>query len=290
MLTFGGVVCLLIFVFLILVWVAAAISGKEYQEYIDAVEGKDYPLKDLYTVGFGLLKWVKYKYMSNADRKRINECAIIYGEKYGEFYYRINLAARCTFAFTLAMISFLLVPLFGADGWIGFVIGVGGAGLAWWYFDDKITSIIKERELMFGKDFPDVLSKIALLINAGMIMREAWATVAETGDGLIYNEMKETINAMENGSPEIDAYIDFGARCGTSSIRKFTSLLTQNLTKGNAELTIFLQDSSKQSWIEKKQLAKIEGEKANNKMIIPIGLMLVGILVMILVPIMTNMF
>lgn len=46
---------------------------------------------------------------------------------------------------------------------------------------------------------------MALLTNAGMILREAWQEVAFAGTSTIYTEMQTTVNEMNNGVSEIDA-------------------------------------------------------------------------------------
>ena len=94
---------------------------------------------------------------------------------------------------------------------------------------------------------------------------------------------------MNNGVSEIDAMFNFGSRCIIPEIKKFTSTIIQGMTKGNSELTAMLQEQSKEVWELKKQLVRREGEKAASKLLIPICVMFVGILIMIIVPIFTNL-
>jgi tight adherence protein C len=138
-------------------------------------------------------------------------------------------------------------------------------------------------------DFSNVVSKLALLTNAGMIMREAWEEVAYTGETSIYKEMQRSVDEMKNGVSEIDALYDFGSRCVIPEIKKFSSTLIQGVTKGNRELTAMLQEQSKEIWMLKKQLVRRQGEKAASKLMLPIAIMFVGILIMIVVPIFTNL-
>jgi len=101
--------------------------------------------------------------------------------------------------------------------------------------------------------------------------------------------MQTTVNEMNNGVSEIDAMFNFGSRCIIPEIKKFTSTIIQGMTKGNSELTAMLQEQSKEVWQLKKQLVRREGEKAASKLLIPICVMFVGILIMIIVPIFTNL-
>ena len=49
-----------------------------------------------------------------------------------------------------------------------------------------------------------------------------------------------------------------------------------------------LQQQSKEVWAAKKQDIKRQGEKAASKLLIPVLIMFIGILIMILIPIFTN--
>ena len=138
-------------------------------------------------------------------------------------------------------------------------------------------------------DFSNVVSKLALLTNAGMIMREAWEEVAFNGETTLYKEMQQSVQEMQNGVSEIDALYRFGSRCIIPEIKKFTSTIIQGIEKGNSELTMMLQNQSSEAWEVKKQYVKRQGEKAASKLMIPMLLMFVGILIMIIIPIFTNM-
>ena len=138
-------------------------------------------------------------------------------------------------------------------------------------------------------DFSNVVSKLALLTNAGMIMHEAWEEVAYTGETEIYREMQITVDQMNNGVSEADALYSFGNRCVIPEIKKFTSTIVQGISKGNSELVAMLQEQSKEVWALKKQNVRRQGEKAASKLMIPLMLMFVGILVMVIIPIFANL-
>ena len=62
-------------------------------------------------------------------------------------------------------------------------------------------------------------------------------------------------------------------------------MVIQGLEKGAAELTIFLKDMADELWMEKRNLVKQKGEKANSKLLIPTVIIFIGILFMIMAPI-----
>ena len=133
-------------------------------------------------------------------------------------------------------------------------------------------------------DMPQMLSKLTLLVNSGMIVREAWEKVALGGERALYKEMQATVREMGNGVSDIEAYKNFADRCAIKEVRKFASMMVQNLQKGNAELAYFLREMSDEMWKEKQHLVKRKGEAANSKLLLPTLLIFIGVLVMIIVP------
>ena len=128
-----------------------------------------------------------------------------------------------------------------------------------------------------------------LLINSGMVVRDAWKRTAVTGNRQLYIEMQNTSLEIENGVMEIEAYRNFAERCGIKEARKFATLIIQNLTKGNEELAMFLGDLSDEMWEIKKNEVKQKGEKANSKLLLPVFIIFIGILILVLVPAMSSM-
>lgn len=282
------IILIMLYFLLAVVWIFLLNKGsKKHEMMIEPLEIKKHPLKAFYPLGFEILEMIHYQYNTFQDKKRIEQAKIVYGERFGEYYYRVNMAEKVTYVATCVMISPVLGPLVGNN--LFSLFGLVAGGFLFYYADTKITDVIKARENDLSRDFADMVSKLALLINAGMITREAWEDIAHTGEGTVYEEMRKAVFEMNNGVSEIDAYLNFGNRCGVQFVKKFTSMLCQNLTKGNKELVDFLKAESAISWEEKKHYVKRKGEEASNKMMIPLGLILIGVFVMILVPVLGNM-
>ena len=55
-------------------------------------------------------------------------------------------------------------------------------------------------------------------------------------------------------------------------------------------MSYFLAEMSREMWEEKKNLVRQKGETAGTKLLLPIGLIFIGILIMIIVPIFANGF
>jgi tight adherence protein C len=212
----------------------------------------------------------------------------IYGEKWGVFYYRVNVAERIAYAFSLAVIGLLVAPLTGEI--ILVVLSPVLAVLGFILASGRVLDAVKQRETQILKQFPNVVSNLALLINSGMDTFSAWKMISENSEGILYEEMQNTITDMTTqGTPEIQAYVLFGKRCAIPRISKFIAMMVQNISKGSEDLIEFLIYESSICWTEKKNNAKIQGEKAGSKLMIPIFLIMVGILILILGPMASNL-
>lgn len=151
----------------------------------------------------------------------------------------------------------------------------------------------KDRERQMLCDYPDVVSKLSLLIEAGSTIRTAWERVADDYAGhkernserrYAYEEMLHTKNRMSMGIPEETAYEEFGRRCAGIRYLRLSSILVQNLTKGSAGVLPLLQKEAEEAFFDRKEQAKQKGEEAGTKMLLPMAGILVVILAVILIP------
>lgn len=268
-----------------LIWIYLAITGgKKYQKYTDSSFAKEFQMSELLCVGFSVMRILHISTKTRAAQAKIREIAEIKGKKYAEYYYYMLLGAKTTYTYTIVIVVMLLSAMSNNKGllFMGLIVG----GLLILYLDlalfDKLTA--RRQEILL--DLPQVLSKLTLLVNSGMVLRDAWKRVSITGERVLYQEMQNTNLEMENGVAEIDAYRNFAERCNVKEIRKFTSMIIQNLNKGNEELAYFMKDLSDEMWEVKKSQVKQKGEKANTQLLLPMMLILIGILIMVMVPVM----
>lgn len=272
---------------LLLVWIVLFFMGMKHSSFFDALDEKEYPFKEVFFVGYAVVNIIKYRFKSKSDIKLRKELGILYGEKYADYYLRVIMSQKITMGLTVAC---LIAPVYGiANDKIVAIVMAAFALVAYYYFGTTTSKKIETRSEEMLNDFSNVVSKLALLTNAGMIMREAWEEVAYTGDSTLYIEMQKAVDQMNNGMSEIDALYGFGTRCIIPEIKKFTSTIIQGMVKGNSELISMLQQQSSEVWMLKKQNVRRQGEKAASKLLIPIMIMFVGILVMIIVPIFGTM-
>lgn len=262
-------------------------AGKKYDAWIEPLDNKEFILCELYGVGFVLIDLFKFNFTTKSERKRRQQIALIYGEKHSEYYLRVNVAERLTLSFLCLVLGFTLYGLTSEIA-VVFVMAMF-AFLAYYYVSNLPEETIKKKTEEILNQFADAVSKLALLVNAGMILKEAWNKVSETGEGELYAEMRRAVNQMNNGVSEVDAYTEFGMRCTSPEIKKFTSTIVQGLVKGNRELVEMIKQQSREIWDVKRHYVKQQGEKAASKLMIPMMIMFIGILIMIVVPIFANL-
>lgn len=256
------------------------------RKYGAMMEALDDPFKMFYGAGSAILDVFHYRYSGKYAQKMMRRCRILYGQKYAEYYFRVNMAQKVSMGLLVFLAGLILTVLYG--NLIILALAVGASLGIVYYYETTVMDEIHRREDSISCDFPEVLSKLALLVNAGMIMSEAWEKVAGTGEGVIYQEMQAAVLEMRNGTSETEAILHFSARCDVDMVSKFASTLVQNLTKGNSELVMFLRQFSNESWMEKKQNARRKGEEASSKLMLPIAVMFLGLMIMICVPIFTG--
>ncbi len=176
------------------------------------------------------------------------------------------------------------------------ILMLGFAAAAAVYIQEVMREQRKEqaRKEQLLKQYPDMVSKISLLLGAGMTLSSAWERIVlnyqhrleqkhgETQE--VYEQMLVAYREMQDGIGELKVYERFGDRCGTPQYRKFSMLVVQNLRKGSSGLRQSLEKEVSDAFALRKNLAKKAGEEAGTKILIPMMLMLCIVMVIILVP------
>lgn len=268
----------------VLCWIwLAAVYEERFASITETLENSEYPFHELFYIGFGLLSIARFDTKSDYARKKVKEMSEVYGRRYAEYYYYVQVGGQVTYAATIIPLVFVTAVMGNSPK--ALVMGVLLAVLAIWYLSEMFKDRLTARREELLAEFPQVLSKLTLLVNSGMMLRNAWNRVAGDGDGVLYREMSNTDAELQNGISEPDAYRNFAERCGLKEMRKFSSLVTQSLAKGSGDLNYFLKDMSDEMWEMKKNMVKRRSEQANSRLLMPIVLIFLGILVMIMAPV-----
>lgn len=272
----------------VLFWVILAAKYEEkFSEMTSSINPDDYYLSGLFYIGFQIMEIIHFDVKSDTSRKKVKLMSEVYGKKYAEYYYYVSVGGKITYVITVIPIIFLLALL--ANNPVALLFGVVFAIIFVWYMNESFNDKLTARREEILAEFPQVLSKMTLLVNSGMLLRDAWNLIAKQSDTVLFQEMRLTAVQLENGTQEAAAYREFAERCGIKEVRKFASMVIQGLEKGTAELTMFLKDMADELWLEKRNLVKQKGEKANAKLLMPTVIIFIGILFMIMAPIISGL-
>lgn len=257
-------------------------KGKQFEPYVENLDSNVYPLKDLYIVGFvwSTTKLFQLKGKKGSELKL--QASMLYEPQYADYYAGLVWAQALTFVHLFLAVTFLLavvmyesaIVLLGGGIFLSIVMGA--------YCLENMSDMISKRTTECDSALPEVVSTMAILVNSGMVLREAWNLVGNNGNGAFYELMRKASENMRNGYSDADAIFVFGKESNSTEVKKFTSALLQSMEKGGAELSLFLAHQSSELWNAKRQYMLQAGEKAATKLLAPIVLIFVGVIIIVM--------
>lgn len=159
--------------------------------------------------------------------------------------------------------------------------------------DKDIHDSLEVRRAEMKRSYPDVVQKLALYMGAGLTVRAAFQKMAgnyEKGrvagkkKNYIYEEIMYACRELQAGVSEGSVYEHFGKRVGLQEYIRLSTLLMQNLKKGNRTLLQRLKEEADKACIEQLQNSRKLGEEASTKLLLPMMLMLAVVMVLIMIP------
>ncbi len=163
---------------------------------------------------------------------------------------------------------------------------IGGGLLGYYLPFTKYKKILSDKEKLIQREFPIVIDRLLILLDAGYSTAMAW----ELMSGLLNNgseidlEVGRIIKQMKLGVSEEGFYKELQERLNYLLVIKFCSICSQNIRKGGADLRAQLKELSDEAMLERRWTAIKAGEEASTKMIIPLSLIFIGVLILIMIP------
>lgn len=271
---------------LLWLWLFVRGSGK-YSEICSSGAAKKLKLNGIFFTGFELMRLLRINVRSAGFTERRKYAAEVYGDRYAEFY--TYLFAGAQISYTLLLVPFSLLLGAFTESAVFALTGTAASVLMLFILDGEVRKKAEEKHDEIVCGLPDVIMKLTLLINAGMVLRDAWNMIAGSSDSALCREMRLAGENIRNGMPENEAFEAFAQRCRTKEIRKFVSSLVQNIQKGSAGLSDCLQNLAAEQWDEKKNYVRKKASSAEQKLLFPMLMIFVAIIMMIIVPVFTNM-
>lgn len=216
------------------------------------------------------------------------------GKKNSAVYAYYLLASLFSFLFVGGILSCFLGVVMAAAGNSGSSIllsmaaGFGVPALYGYLPFDALRVRAGKRQEEIDRSFPDAVSKIALLVTAGMNVTRAIEETAEGGDSMVNRELQLAIKEMNQGATVQKAFSRMQYRCNNKYLDKMATIITKSYVSGNTRLAEDLRAVSEECWLDKKHSARRMGEQVQNRLFIPTMLMFIGILIVIVVPAMSG--
>lgn len=272
-------------------WVLLYLRGvgsRKYAAYIEQLTNDMFVLKDIYFIGFALLDTLHLRCDTGFMAKRMDKVQELFGEKYAPFYNYAIWAGKVTLCLTIIPIMLFLGLI--AETPVLSVVGLVFGPVMAVSLNNSLDNRVEARREKILMDFPQVISKLSMLLKAGMTLQDAWEQIAFSREGELYQEMRTVNMEIKNAGVGMEeAYMRFARRCALPEVRKFASLVIQNMKKGSADLVYALQEMADERWQQKKHLVLRKGELAGSQLLMPIMLMFIGVMLLIMVPAFVSM-
>ena len=159
------------------------------------------------------------------------------------------------------------------------------------YEDNELR---KKREKELARDYPEIVSQLGLLLEAGMALNQAWTRMLtsyakkrkahQISDRAGYEQMQLTLHELQDGIGEQAAFDRFGERCGLAQYRRLAAILSQSVTKGAAGIAGQLSKEAEDAFFQRRNQAERLGEEAGTKLLFPMMIMLVMVMAILVIP------
>lgn len=171
-----------------------------------------------------------------------------------------------------------------------YVLGIIAIVLIFCMGDNDIRKKDEQRRQEMLVDYPEIITKLCILMRAGLTARRAWekiacdykACIGKNKPRFAYEEMYISWIELSNGMAWSETCENFKKRCDSLPYSKLSTWMVQNERKGSAGLIEMLENESYEAKEERNKVIKINGEKISQKLLIPmIGLMAIVMLIAI---------
>lgn len=282
---------LIITLVITLVLLNKAKQNDVYVEEAKSLDKNQYPFRDLMIIGLDYVDKKGIEVFKEKNRGIYEKMMSMYGIDVEE-HFRLHIANKITLGLIAINAIYFVVMANGTLNIMAILLGpIAGVGI--YVFADSIQEEqFKKRSKEIKYAFPEFLTKLTLLINAGLTVERAWEMILNDSDDSnspLNKELTKTFKDMKSNLPRVKCLNDLSRRCKVKEISKFSSILLQNMNKGSSDLVRMLQQLSDECWEERKNMAKQKGEEASTKLLFPMMLMLLTVFAIVLVPAMMQM-
>ena len=155
----------------------------------------------------------------------------------------------------------------------------------------------KSREDALREAYPEIVSKVAILLSSGMSLRQAWNSISARytakrqkikEEQIAYEEVLRTNRAMSDGENEREALEGLARRTEIPEYGRLARIVIRNQEKGAGGLGLLLEEEAEAGFEERKRAARVKGEEATTRMLFPLLVMLVVVIAIVVAPAMVD--
>ncbi len=139
--------------------------------------------------------------------------------------------------------------------------------------------------------YKEFVSKLMLYLTAGLSVRGAWKRLTDEfsgGKDLLGDMLTISENELQSGEYEADIYERFGNSMESVMYQRLGSILSQQVTKGVANLTLLLSKEVSEAVAKEREKIKVKSALTGTKLLIPMMGMLVIVFAILLMPAFTS--
>lgn len=108
--------------------------------------------------------------------------------------------------------------------------------------------------------------------------------VQNDDESALMKELRYTLNEIQAGIPEGEAYYNMGHRINLPVYMKLMSMLSQNVSKGTKDIMIMMAGEEQAALQMRKELARKKGEEAGTRLLFPMIVLLGVVMVIVVLP------
>jgi len=258
---------------------------RRYSDELSPLDRKEYSYKNFLPLGMWLYDELNIPASGSYYVFLYQRIVMVYGTRYAGLFLKVHWAEKFLYFFLGIVVSSFIGAV--SEQGAAFLPVIPVAGILLFFLADRnLDDRAKKRKLNFMIDFPAFISKLALLMNAGMHLRQALVKIYNDADKNkpLYDELGTVLEDLEAGISENQAWQEFSERCKVKEITSFSSMIVQNSRIGGNQMVNELKMMSHEAWEMRKHAAKQMGETASAKLVFPMMLMLLAILTIAISP------
>jgi tight adherence protein C len=153
----------------------------------------------------------------------------------------------------------------------------------------KLERKLADRKKQIMLEFPELLNKLLLLVNAGETIQSAMIRCAERfessgANGPLAAEFVKMANRLRNSEPFHQAMETFSRRCAVPEVSVFTATVLMNYRRGGEMFVTAMRSLNRELWEKRKAMARTLGEEASSKLVLPMLIIFLAVMGIVAAP------